>query len=101
MPNPNKLYCVEVNASNYAIGGILAQLGADKQWHPVAYISKSLLDLKRNYNIHNKEVLAIIQALESSRHYLKGASHLVDIITDYKNLESFTNLQKLSRQQAQ
>ncbi len=100
MPDPDKPYCIEVNASNYTTGGILAQPGADEQWHPVAYLSQSLLEPKRNYDIHNKELLAIIWALESWRHYLEGASHPVDIITDYKNLEYFTNLQKLRCRQA-
>ncbi len=101
MPNPDKPYYVEVDAFNYATGGILAQLGADEQWHPVAYLSKSLLEPKRNYDIHNKELLAIIWALESWRHYLEGASHPVDIITNHKNLKYFTNSQKLSHRQAQ
>ncbi len=100
MPNPDKSYCVEVNASNYATGGILAQPEADEQWHLVAYLSKSLLESKHKYNIHNKELLAIIWALEFWRHYLKGASYLVDIITNHKKLKYFTNSQKLSRRQA-
>ncbi len=101
MPNPDKPYCVEVDASNYATKGILAQLRADKQWHLVAYLFKSLLKPKHNYNIHNKELLAIIWALESWKHYLEGASYPVDIITNHKNLKYFTNLQKLSYLQAQ
>ncbi len=101
MLNPDKPYCVEVNASNYATKEILAQLRANKQWHLVAYLFQSLLEPKRNYNIHNKELLAIIWALEFWRHYLEGAFYPVDIITNHKNLKYFTNLQKLSRLQAQ
>ncbi len=100
MPDPDKPYHIEVDASNYATGGILAQPGANEQWHLVAYLSKSLSEPKRNYDIQDKELLAIIWALESWRHYLE-ASHPVDIITNYKNLKYFTNSQKLSCCQAQ
>ncbi len=79
---------------------LITQSRADEPWHPVAYLFKSLLEPKYNYNIHNKELLAIIQALESWRHYLKVASHSIDIITNHKNLEYFINSQKLSGCQA-
>lgn len=100
MPNPDKPYRVEVDASDYATGGILSQTGDDNQWHPVAYISKSLSEPQRNYDIHDKELLAIIRALEAWRQYLEGSAHPVDVLTDHKNLEYFTNSQKLSRRQA-
>ncbi len=61
MPDPDKPYYIEVDASNYATKGILAQPKADEQWYLVAYLSKSLLELKHNYDIHNKEL---------SSHYL-------------------------------
>ncbi len=50
--------------SDYATGATLFQLGDDKQWHPCAFLSKSLNDTQHNYNIHNKELLAIIWTLE-------------------------------------
>jgi hypothetical protein len=101
MPNPDKPYRVEVDASEYATGGILQQLGDDGLWHPCAFVSKGLDETQRNYDIHDKELLAIIRALEDWRHYLEGAKHTVEIFTDHKNLEYFTKSQKLSRRQAQ
>jgi hypothetical protein len=56
--------------------------------------------VERNYEIHDAEMLAIIQGLEEWRHYLEGARHPVEIWTDHKNLEYFRVAQKLNRRQA-
>jgi len=56
--------------------------------------------MERNYKIHNKEMLAIICALEEWRHFLEGATHPVEIWTDHKNLEYFMTAKKLNRCQA-
>jgi len=53
-----------------------------------------------NYEIHDKEMLAIIRALEEWRHFLEGVTHLVEIWTDHKNLEYFMMAKKLNRHQA-
>jgi len=53
-----------------------------------------------NYEIHDKEMLAIIRALEEWRYFLEGATHLVEIWTDHKNLEYFMTAKKLNRRQA-
>jgi len=73
---------------------------ADRKWHPIAFYSKSLSSVERNYEIHNKEMLAIICALEEWRHFLEGATHPVEIWTDHKNLEYFMMAKKLNRRQA-
>jgi hypothetical protein len=51
----------------------------DGKWHPVAFYSKSLNDVQRNYVIHDKEILVIVRALEEWRHFLEGAQHPVEI----------------------
>jgi len=56
--------------------------------------------VERNYEIHDKEMLAIIRALEEWRHFLEGATHLVEIWTDHKNLEYFMTAKKLNCRQA-
>jgi len=56
--------------------------------------------VERNYEIHDKEMLAIIHALEEWRHFLEGATHPVEIWTDHKNLEYFMMAKKLNRRQA-
>jgi len=56
--------------------------------------------VERNYEIHDKEMLAIIRALEEWRHFLEGARHLVEIWMDHKNLEYFMTAKKLNHHQA-
>jgi len=66
----------------------------------MTFYSKSLSSVERNYEIHNKEMLAIIRTLEEWRHFLEGATHPVEIWTDHKNLEYFMMAKKLNRCQA-
>ena len=63
-PDLDKEMRVEVDVSDFAMGGVLSMKCEDGRWRPVAYISKSLNEAKRNYEIHDKEMLAIIQYLE-------------------------------------
>ena len=58
---------VEADASDYTTGGTLSVKGADEKWRPVAFISKLLSPAERNYEIHGKEMLAVIRCLEDWR----------------------------------
>jgi len=94
-------FWVEADSSDFATGAVLSQqLTTDGKWHPVVFYSKSLSSVERNYEIHDKEMLAIICALEEWRHFLEGATHPVEIWTDHKNLEYFMTAKKLNRCQA-
>ena len=64
-PDLDKGMRVEADASDFAIGGVLSMKCEDERWRPVAYISKSLNEAERNYEIHDKEILAIIRCLEA------------------------------------
>ena len=64
-PDLDKEFRVEANASNYTTGGVLSIKCSDNLWRLVAFISKSLSDIERNYEIHNKEILAIVRCLEA------------------------------------
>lgn len=99
-PNEDKAFRVEADSSDYATGAVLSQLADDDKWHPVAFLSKSLSEVERNYEIHDKEMLAIIRALEEWRHHLEGAKQRFEILTDHKNLEYFMTAKKLNRRQA-
>ena len=92
----DKEFRIKANASNYATGGVLLMKCLDKKWKPVAFISKSLSDTERNYEIHDKEMLAVIRCLEVWRHFLEGATVKFKIWTDHKNLEYFMKVQKLN-----
>jgi hypothetical protein len=88
---------VEADSSDFATGVVLSQQSlTDNMWHPVAYYSKSLNAVECNYEIHDKEMLAIIHALEDWHHSLEGARHKFEIWTDHKNLEYFMTAKKLS-----
>ena len=64
---------MEVDASDYVTGGVLSMECEDELWRPVAFLSKLLNEMERNYEIHDKEMLAIIRGLENWRHLLEGA----------------------------
>ena len=100
-PQDSKPFRVEVDSSDFATEAVLSQQSmTDRKWYPMAFYSKSLSSMERNYEIHDKEMLAIIRALEEWRHFLEGATHLVEIWTDHKNLEYFMMAKKLNRRQA-
>ena len=69
----NKKIRIEVNASDYVIKEVLSMECEDGLWKLMAFLSKSLNETERNYEIHDKEMLAIIRGLESWRHVLEGA----------------------------
>jgi len=70
---------VEADMSDFAVEEVLSMKCKDEKWRPVAYISKSLNEAERNYEIHNKEMLAIIRCLEVWRHFLEGAKDQFEI----------------------
>ena len=100
MPNDDGKYRVEADSSDYATGAILSQEQADGKWKPVAFLSKTLSETERNYQIYDKEMLAVMRALGEWRQYLLGAKQVFEIWTDHKNLEYFRLPQKLNRRQA-
>ena len=56
---------IEADSSDFATGAVLSQQSMmNGKWHPVVFYSKSLSSMERNYEIHDKEMLAIIHALE-------------------------------------
>jgi hypothetical protein len=100
LPDKYRPYRLEADSSDQATRAVLLQQGTNGKWRPIAFYSKSLNDVQRNYVIHDKEMLAIVRALEEWRHFLEGVQHPVKIWTDHKNLEYFQKSQKLNPQQA-
>jgi len=100
-PQDLEPFRIEADSSDFASGAVLSQqLPREEKWHLVAFYSKSLSPVEWNYKIHDKEMLAIIRALEEWRHFLEGACYPVEIWTDHKNLEYFMTARKLNRHQA-
>jgi hypothetical protein len=64
-PNKDKPFRVEADSLDFATEAVLSQLfEKDSKWHPVAFYSKSLSAVEWNYDIYDKEMLAVIQAME-------------------------------------
>jgi len=99
-PDVSRPFKLETDASDFALGAVLSQLCDDEKWRPVGFLSKSLSDAERNYQVHDKELLSVIRALEEWRHLLEGATHPVDIYNDHRNLTYFMEAQNLNRRQA-
>ena len=101
-PNLDKEFRVEVDILNYTTRGILSIKCSDKLWRSIIFISKSLSDIERNYEIYDKEILVVVRGLEAWRHFLEGTTTKFEIWTDHKNLEYFMNMkaQKLNCKQA-
>ena len=99
-PDLNKKIRVEVDVLDYATGGVLLMECEDSRQRLVAFLSKSLNETERNYEIYDKEMLAIIRELENQRHLLEDICFKFEIWTDYKNLEYFMKAQKLNCRQA-
>ena len=96
IPDLDREMRVEADVLDFATGEVLLMKCEDEKWRPVAYILKSLNEAERNYEIHDKEMLAIIQCLEVWRHFLEGAKDQFEIWTNYKNLEYFMKAHKLN-----
>jgi hypothetical protein len=88
-----------VDASGYAIGGVLSQEQQGK-WRPIAFLSRTMTPAERNYEIYNKELLAIIEALKVWRQYLLNAKEQFEVWTDHENLKYYREPQKLNGRQA-
>jgi RNase H-like domain found in reverse transcriptase len=91
---------IETDASDYALAAILSQVESNREIHPVTYLSRTFSDTELNYDMHDKELMAIYKAFKAWRHYLKGTKVLIDVVMDHKNLEYFCTTRILSRRQA-
>ncbi|QRW27810.1 hypothetical protein RhiXN_02405 [Rhizoctonia solani] len=99
--NPDLPYYLETDASGVAMGAILSQQGEDNCLHPVAYMSKSFSGAEANYDTHNKELLAIIKALEEWRIFLEATERPIQVFTDHWNLEYWMQAQTFNQRHAQ
>ncbi len=95
----NQPFIVEADASDFALGAALLQVDVKGQLHPVAYYSRKFLPAEINYEIYDKELLAIVNAFEHWRHFLEGASHPITVHSDHHNLQYFQSSQRLNRRQ--
>ncbi|KAI0991774.1 hypothetical protein K3495_g16413, partial [Podosphaera aphanis] len=97
--DPENHTVVEADCSGYVMGACLSQYDRNKVLRPVAYFSKKLSPAESNYEIHDKELLAVVSALEEWRGELMGLKHPFLVLSDHKNLEYFMTSRKLSERQ--
>ncbi|CCO34667.1 Retrotransposable element Tf2 155 kDa protein type 1 OS=Schizosaccharomyces pombe (strain 972 / ATCC 24843) GN=Tf2-1 PE=4 SV=1 [Rhizoctonia solani AG-1 IB] len=98
--DPSKPYFLETNASGVAMGAILSQQAEDGRLHPIAYMSKSFNNAERNYDTHDKELLAIIQAFEEWCIFLESTPQPITVFTDHRNLEYWRKSRSFNRRHA-
>ena len=92
---------METDTLDYAFTAILSIINKENEVYSVAFYSCTFTIIELNYNIHNKELLAIFEAFKIWQHYLKDLAYPINIVTDYKNLEYFSTTKVLTWRQAQ
>ena len=97
LPDPNLPYVIHTDASGYATGAVLSQ-DQGQGLQPIAFLSKKMVDAETRYPVHEQELLAIIHALKSWRHYLMGSKFKV--CTDHHSLQYFKTQPQLSGRQS-
>ena len=98
--DPDLPIVIEADASDHVTAGIISQQDAEGILKPVAYFSKRMNPAECNYEIYDKELLAIIRCFEQWRPELEGASFPIQVLSDHKNLQYFTTTKQLSHRQA-
>ena len=96
-PSQDRKFHLETDVSEFTIGGVISIKCNDSEFRPVTYMSHSMTPPKRNYPIHDKEMLAIIKATEAWHYYLEATPYAFEIHTDHNNLLYFTKSQNLSK----
>ncbi|KAI0993579.1 hypothetical protein K3495_g14605, partial [Podosphaera aphanis] len=97
--DPDNRTVIEADCSGYVMGACLSQFDHTNVLRPVAYFSRKLAPAECNYEIHDKELLAVVSALEEWRGELIGLRHSFLVLSDHKNLEYFMTTRKLSERQ--
>ena len=86
---------LETDASDCALAAILSTQ-SNSEIHPIAFYSRAFSTAEINYDMHNKELLAIVKSFKKWWHYLEEVATLVEVYTDHKNLTYFSETKTLS-----
>ena len=99
--DPNHPITLKCDPSNYAIATILSQTDpATNELHPIAFYAQTMIAAKLNYDIYDKELLAIHEVFKQWRAYLEGAQYEIQVFSNHNNLQYFTTTKQLGRRQA-
>jgi ADP-ribose pyrophosphatase YjhB (NUDIX family) len=98
--DPQRPVIVETDALDFALAAVFSQQDDENHLHPVTFHSRKFVPADINSEIHDKELLAIVDAFKHWRRYLEGAHHQIQVFSDHQNLEYFTTTKVLNRRQA-
>jgi reverse transcriptase-like protein/integrase-like protein len=98
-PNWTKQFFMDTDTSDFTLRAVISQEFQDGK-HLIAFHSRTLLPVEHNYDIHNKEMAAIVYGFKCRHPYFLGANHPIIIRTDHKNLQYFCQPQKITSCQA-
>ena len=96
-PDLSLPFFLQVDASAYATGAILTQKDTRGKHRAIGFLSKTFNEAERNYDIHDRELLAIYRALTHWRHLLLSSPHVTTVLTDHKNLEYYKEPHHINR----
>jgi hypothetical protein len=95
-PDPDKVFILETDASDFALAAVLLQTNEEGNLLPVLFHSRKFNPAERNYSVYDKELLAIVEAFTTWRHYLITATDPIKIYTDHSNLIYFSRRRPLT-----
>jgi len=98
--DPEQPTILEADTSTYALGVVISQLDPEGKMHPITFHSQKFNPAELNYDIYDKEMLAIVDSLEHYRHLFEGLGQQITIYSDYHNLLWFTETKVYNRRQA-
>jgi len=98
--DPNIPALLGTHASDSTIAGILSQQFEDGKIHPVRCVLTKLNSAELNYDVYDKEMLAVVHSLNKSRHFLQEAIHKTTIYSDHQNLKYFKTAILMNQRQA-
>ena len=98
LPRREEKFRVEIDVSGHVIRGVLSQ-EQDRKWKSIAFLSRTMQLAEKNYQIYDKKLLAIVEALTKWRQYLLDAVETFKVWTDHENLKYFWEPHKLNRRQ--
>jgi len=90
---------VETDASHFTLGAVLSQRDVENRLHPEVFHSWKFQPAEINYEIHDKELLAVVDTFKHWRHYCEGVTHQVQVFLDHQNLEYFATTKVLNGRQ--
>ena len=98
--DPDLPTILEADASDFVLEAVVSQKGPDGKIHLIAFHSQKFNPTEMNYEIYDKEMLAIVESLEHYRHYFEGLGQQIMVYSDYHNLLWFMETKIYNRRQA-